>query len=378
MFGDSYREPFFLPEGGEYQLILDGRDASTDPYSFQLLDLDQAPILNMDTLVEGMTLTPGTEIQFYRIEGTAGQRLYFDSQQAVASTHWHLYGPGLQELTELGLSSDFELVLPADGTYYLMLRGENANPVDYQIQVVASTSPDQPLAFNELTTGSISKLGEQDRFTIAGTQGQMVYFDARSGQTSMPVTLTNPAGNVVFRGTMAADSVPFRLNQTGTYTLFVDGAQDALGDYSFALVDATLPLAIDGGAASGALVAGETILYALDGTRNQQLQVNSLLATSDATWTIYVPTSTTGDYSVLTSGSLSEGRNATLPLDGTYVLGISNSSDRPINYSLTVAAISAPTVVNAGFGIRYEGAGAAEYRLTANAGTLIFFDGIQN
>jgi hypothetical protein len=81
-----YREPFFLPTGGEYQLVIDGVGEPTEEYNFQLLDLDLAPQLPMESLVEGMTLDPGTEVQFYQITGQAGQRLYFDSQESVSST----------------------------------------------------------------------------------------------------------------------------------------------------------------------------------------------------------------------------------------------------------------------------------------------------
>ncbi|MGB3401136.1 MAG: putative Ig domain-containing protein [Microcoleaceae cyanobacterium] len=374
---DWYREPFFLSTGGEYQLVIDGAGEPTEEYSFQLLDLDLAPQLPMESLVEGMTLNPGTEVQFYQITGQAGQRLYFDSQQSDNSSYWHLYSPGLEELEYKRLSNDFEVVLPSDGTYYLMLQGYSTDPVDYQLQVVASTTTEMPLTLNQVTIGNISKLGQQDEFIFEGTQGQMVYLDARLGSESLEVTITNPSGNVVFEGDLAEDGLPITLNQSGSYTVTVDGDQDNLGEYGFVLVDDTLPLAIDGTPVLSQLAAQETVLYSISGTQGQQLQLDSLLNTPGATWTLYIPSSTSGDATVLESGSLSEDLTATLPIDGEYILALSNESEESVNYQIQLNDISQNAVVNDGFNIEYQGDTAAEYTLKANAGTLIFFDGIQ-
>jgi RHS repeat-associated protein len=291
-----------------------------------------------------------------------------------------LYSPGLEELTDngSGLSNDFEIVLPSDGTYYLMLRGESANPVDYQLQVVASTTTETPLTLNQVTTGNISKLGQQDDFIFTGTQGQMVYLDARLGSESLEVTITNPSGNIVFEGDLAEDGLPITLNQSGSYAVTVDGDRDNLGEYEFVLVDDTLPLTIDGTPVSSQLTAKETVFYSISGTQGQQLQLDSLLNTPGANWTLYIPSSTSGDATVLESGSLSEDLTATLPIDGEYILALSNESEEVVDYQIQLNDVSPGAVVNDGFNIEYQGETATEYNLTANAGTLVFFDGIES
>ncbi len=60
-----------LTETGTYRLVLRG---NTGDYSFRLLDVADAPTLNLGTIVTD-SLGPGAEMDIYKFRGTAGQRI---------------------------------------------------------------------------------------------------------------------------------------------------------------------------------------------------------------------------------------------------------------------------------------------------------------
>ncbi|MEG3977398.1 Ig-like domain-containing protein, partial [Microcoleus sp. herbarium8] len=152
LYADGYwRSPVILPENGTYSLTVDGSGESTDSYSFRLIDINAAPVLQKDApSPTSGTLDPGSAIQFYQFTGAKGDRVYFDSQENSPNTNWHLYNSNNNELSEVALASDFEYVLPGDGNYYLMLRGENSTPVNYKVQLVTTTDSPSPIALNSL------------------------------------------------------------------------------------------------------------------------------------------------------------------------------------------------------------------------------------
>jgi hypothetical protein len=311
MYADSWRNPVILPESGTYSLEVDGSYESTDSYSFRLIDVSAAPVLQKDALnPTSGTLNPGKAIQFYQFTGSKDDRIYFDSQENSPNTNWHLYNSNHDKLSEVALGNDFEQVLPGDGTYYLMLRGENSAPVNYKIQLVTTTSPPTPLALNNPVTNSISKLGEQDVYTFTGTVGQTLYFDPRTGNSNITVKIESPSGKEVFSGNTGSDKEPFTLTEPGTYKVTVDGNNNTTGDYSFILKD-TAPLLPLGSPLSGSVAAKETVLYKINGTAGQQLTFNSSSAISGAEWVLYAPQSLLNPDTTITKTTESGGQTLT-------------------------------------------------------------------
>jgi len=376
---DGFRHPAILPEDGTYELIIDGVGESTEDYSLRLLAASDVVDLPVDVPIDGR-LEPGTAIEFYQFNGNEGERLYFDTQRSTPGSAWQLYGPGNQVLGSAALNKDFELVLPGDGPYTLMLRGENSSPSDYRIQRIVTASPVTPLSLNSLVSSEIAKLGEQDVYSFEGTVGETLYFDARTGDSTLTVTIHNPSGNVVFNGNAASDSIPLNLTEAGSYRLTVDGQADATGDYSFVLantaaaIDFVTPL-------DGTLSDRETILYQFEGTAGQHLELDSLLLAPGANWVLYAPNPTlANNQRIVGTAALSNDFNSVLPSDGTYILALQNASGSPVNYEIQINDISAAPVTNSGLGVVHSGtlslAGEVdESSFTARAGTLIYFDG---
>jgi hypothetical protein len=383
MSSDANRTPVLLPEAGTYELIIDGSGEATGNYGFSLIDVGAAPVLEMETLTGGV-LDPGKSIQFYQFTGNQGQRIYFDNQANSPGASWYLFNGSnnlLPRSTSAFLSNDFEYVLPADGTYYLMLVGESDTPINYNIQLVATTPAITPLTLNSPVVGEITKLGEQDIHTFEGAVGQTLYFDARNGNINLTVTLNSPSGKQILSGNTSSDRAPITLIEPGTYQLIVDGSGDTTGNYSFVLFDTTFPLPL-GTSLNGNLNARETVLYQFNGTAGQRLEFDSLSNVSGADWVLYAPTTLLSGNNAVSSAALSSDFAVTLPVDGSYILALRNNSDSNVSYEIGVNDISPASVINSDVETLREGsisvAGEVDtYTFTANAGTLIYFDGQQ-
>ena len=379
---DNSRIPFTLPEDGTYQLIVDGFRETTDSYGFQLLDLDAAPDWQPETRIQG-SLEPGRSIQVYQLSGDEGERLYFENQADSANgNRWRLYGPGNQQLADTRLNLDFETVLPATGTYYVLLQGEEDGPVPYDIQWVPTIAPATPLTLNSPIESELVKLGEQDRYTFTGAVGQTLYFAPHEGNRDIAVDLYNPSGNVVLSGDTSSDIAPLVLTEAGEYELIVDGTEGTTGTYGFILAD-TAPQLSPGSRLSGDLDAGEIVFYQFEGSSGQEMDFESLSSAPGADWILYAPTTLPGDNKVVHSTALNNSFSQVLPVDGRYILALRNFSEGGVSYDIQVTDISVSAVTTAGLDTLYSdtiatGGEVDVYPVDANAGSLILFDGQGN
>jgi large repetitive protein len=132
--------PYILPESGTYNLLLVGQQSPAVSYSFRMLDLAAASVMELNRRITG-NLQPSSASELYQITGTAGQRLFFDSLSNTAA-NWVLYRPGDRKVlgNSNAFSSDFEVVLPADGVYTLAITGTAGATASYSFQVFAPKS----------------------------------------------------------------------------------------------------------------------------------------------------------------------------------------------------------------------------------------------
>ncbi|NEO47937.1 MAG: hypothetical protein F6K55_28990, partial [Moorea sp. SIO4A3] len=171
--------------------------------------------------------------------GQAGQTLSFEDLGSQSGGTFRLYGPGNQSITSRSFRSNFEVTLPGDGNYTLVLDGFSEDTVNYRFQVVQTgiEDPGDPqgtaLTLGETISSSISEPGEQDTFTFSGTAGQRLYFDGLTGNFNIDIRVISPSGQQVLFDDTDDNSQPFSLQETGTYQLIVDGNGDTTGDYSF-------------------------------------------------------------------------------------------------------------------------------------------------
>ncbi|NJR16282.1 MAG: hypothetical protein HC785_11565 [Calothrix sp. CSU_2_0] len=390
LYLDRFYDPIILPESGTYQLVVDGNEATSESdYSFQLLSSDNAETLTVNaTQSTSGTLDPGSSAKLYQINGIKGERIYLDSQIDVSQTNgsgvFILYSPGNQLLISSYTNQDFEYELPSTGTYYLMVRGDGEIPLDYQIQLISTSVSPAPVSrnLNDVVAGvGISQLGEQDIYTYnVTTVGTRVYFDGRGSNSNIIARLINPSGVEVWSGNTASDGEPITLLETGIYRLIVDGSLDATGNYGFRLANlATSATSLTlGSAVTGNLAAGETRFYSINGILGQSLKFDNLAITANGEWVLYAPGKLFNGGTTVSSASLSQDFEVTLPASGIYVLALRNNSDTSTNFNFRVDNLGAATGSNNS--ILSEPPGFVSPTTThiktfnATAGTYIYFD----
>ena len=374
---------FTLTEAGTYYLILSGTGTTGTPdYSFNLLTPPNTN-LAFDTAITANLAAQETEL--YQFTGTAGQRLYFDSQTSSISASWYLRGPNNQNIVGYSLTSDFQQTLTADGTYVLSVQGSNSTAANFDFQIVTPTTTTSALTLNTPISGTISELGEQDIYTFTGTVGQQLYYDNLKTDTSdtLRAYLVSPSGSTSLLNQDADyDRDLFTLTETGTYQLVIDSAYYSYngytGTYNFNLL--TPPntnLAFDT-VTTANLSAQETELYKFTGTAGQRLYFDSQTSTISGSWSLRGPNNQTISGA---SSSLSYDFQTTLPYNGTYVLVVEGSNSTAANFDFQIVT---PTTTTSALTLNTPVSGTISklgeqdiYTFTGTAGQRLYYDNLK-
>jgi RHS repeat-associated protein len=378
-----------LTESGTYRLTIDGNNDVLGSYSFRLADATAAPILPLGTATPGSLLP--NEAVMYQISGTAGARIRFDSSSPTASgASWALYAPGfpnfLSRVDGSSLNNDFEVLLPVTGTYTLALQNSSGSNVSYNIEANDITpSAVTNSGLGVARTGTVSAPTPVNH-TFTASAGTLVYFDAFDVDSdAVSVTLLNPSGSTVsaLNGSNASwdSSVPIQLQQTGTYTLRVQGT----GDYGYSLLDlaASPTLSLNATASIPSIQAWGTTAYKFDGAVGQKLYYDGLTNNPGVSLKLISPsgrqidTFTAAEYWT----NYATDRLNTLTESGTHYLLVSNeqaTASTNISFRLldrTSAATLNPDAV-------VEGTFAPNtfetdlYRFNGQAGQYLYFDAL--
>ncbi|GBF86366.1 Ig-like domain-containing protein [Aphanothece sacrum] len=364
----SDSNPFTLTEAGTYQLRLTGNIGA---YNFRLLDLNSASNLAFDTVTNG-TLNPGRETDLFEFTGTAGQRLFLDGLGTQSGGSFIVYGPNNQLINSTNLTSDMDITLTSDGTYFLLAAGSNNTSVSYSFEMVTPQTSTTAINLGETVNGNISERGELDIFTFTANAGQRLYFNGLDSNFTTIANLLSPTGNnAFFRTSTSSDSSPFTLTEVGNYQLRITGNT---GDYSFRLLnladaevltlDTTITRTLD--------PKKQTDIFTFKGTANQRLFLDVLGDTS-ASYSIYEPNNQLITFKTIFDSDF------TLPTDGTYLLAVQGSSVETINYSFRlldlndVTDLAVDTVTN---GTLNPGRETDLFEFTGTAGQRLFLDGL--
>ena len=233
----DWGNPLTLTEDGTYRLVVDGERDITSNYEFNLFDVNKADVLETGTSYNG-TVNP-SGIKLYQFKGNVGQQLNFDLPESNWSgAYWQLYAPNNDRIV-YDTRSDANKLLNADGLYTLVIKGDGAEGANYSFDFTAEDAPTaQFTGLTGVQTGTINA-GEVDEFTFTASAGTRVLFDSQIiGYESLNAVLINPDGTPYFAQNASSDSSIHLLEQTGAYTLRIEGDSDtSTGNYQFRLID---------------------------------------------------------------------------------------------------------------------------------------------
>lgn len=321
------RGPFTLQESGTYTVVLDGTGNSTGTFAMVLLDLAGQPIVPINVPVTN--ILAGYQSKVFRLSGSAGQRLYFNGQTGNPSGTWALYNPDDASVGSGSLAGDFELTLPADGTYALVLNngataGTNVFEINDYLFFTSNYVVGNPVV------SALTVPGEQRIYTFTGAAGQRLYYDALTNDPPAPsaidIQLLNPQGQTVspIGGRFTIDRGPFTLQVPGTYTLILDGSGAGTGALAFAMMDvAAQPILPINTLVTNVLASYQTAIYRFSGIAGQHVYFDGRPGNPSGSSALYDPLD---NLIPGTSVGLSGDFEATLPSDGTYALMLINGA----------------------------------------------------
>jgi RHS repeat-associated protein len=245
---------FTLLEDGAYYIHVDGYDDRggseyTGNYRFRLLDLENAPEVNLDELIAGTWDYSSLGAKSYKFTNPQQQYIYVDGQEGNGD--WNIYRADGTRVDGNYVAYNAEFWLDA-GEYYLVVSGRSGG-TNYKLQLVTPElkTVTTPVAFDTVISDVIDEKGEQHYYTFDGKAGQRIMFDALNTPGLLYTRITDPLGRLITdetsgRGIQSnADRFPdqgLTLAFDGTYHITIDGYDDRgtseyTGNYRFQLVD---------------------------------------------------------------------------------------------------------------------------------------------
>jgi hypothetical protein len=280
---------------GFYTLFIEGRVFATDnsSYSFNIQKVvdDTTPVA-LNTTMSG-SIDHAGQRDFYNFTLAADSRLYFDTLTNNANLNWTLTGPrGTVVSVRAFTASDgvfgysvFDLVA---GDYTLMIDGAGDTVGGYGFRLY-DLSQATTLTLGTPVTGTLSPVQETDLYQFTANAGERFFFDVTHFNSDWAYyaaswRLVDPYGQIAFDSRYLGGSpdIELALKHTGTYTLLVEGRQDAIGTTSYSfnvqkISDESSPLVIGQSMGPG-LDWGEGKLggaFSLDGARYGEVAHNA-------------------------------------------------------------------------------------------------------
>lgn len=338
---DQY-QPVLDAVPGQYRLTVDGDSDAIGAFAFQLWDLSAATVLTPGNALSG-TLSPASQSNLYRFNATAGGRYYFDLQASdgTFNSSWQLFDPLGNSVFQSYLSDVDTKVLSVPGSYTLVVEGsrfDSGSPTyTINVQPVLTAQP-TALTLNGIVSGRIDVTGEQKKFTFSLSERKSLYLDSLTDSNSLNWSLIGPSGELASRTFNSSDQFqPLMDAPPGLYELTVDGNGDAIGDFSFRLLDIASASSITpGSVVNGELnPISETNLYRFDAVAGDRFFFDVLTneGAFNARWRLFDPAGF-----VMFDSGLGDVDTQSLSLTGRYTIAVEGSQFDPdaATYSFNV------------------------------------------
>jgi hypothetical protein len=241
-----------------------------------------------------------------------------------------------------------EITLPVTGSYCLTFSSYSAAPGPEIFQVNDFTYFTNAYTLGTPVFDNINRPGERHFYTFTGTKGQRLVYNGLTNDPPYPNTitmqLTNPDGAVEQSTRFSYNLNPFTLQESGTYTLMIDGSGPGVGAFGFQLLDIaaqpTLPIS---GGVTNTLGVFAVEVYQYPSVLGQHLYFRSFSTNPSGSWYLYDPNN-----NAVAGTSSRADMQATLTMTGTYALVISSQNASPATETFQVNPFdyTETTVVN--------------------------------
>ncbi|MFN7678906.1 MAG: hypothetical protein ACK5QW_09995, partial [Cyanobacteriota bacterium] len=239
-----------LTMAGTYLLTLDGERDSIGDYGFRLFERSAATVVDLDREFAGSFDQGGMGAASYRFSLNQRSYLYIDGLLGNYDNAWTLYGPTGNYI----LSRYFDARRSADGyndaelwldpgEYWLVPQGFGAESWtngsnDYKLRLITPELQTSTYELGSVVYGTIGEKGEQDTYTFIGMAGQRLALDGLLANTQILASLASPSGQVLFnRHGIQSNRQNIVLAESGLYRLTIDGAEEAMENYGFRLLE---------------------------------------------------------------------------------------------------------------------------------------------
>ncbi|HEY6226602.1 MAG TPA: CARDB domain-containing protein, partial [Verrucomicrobiae bacterium] len=394
-------DTFRLPETGAYTLVVEGRvysERASSDSAFRLIPITYpTDALTLGATVNGTLSTPGIR-HSYTFTLNSSTTIYFDAL-SNDTFYWRLDAPWGQII-------DWRCFQASDG-------GDISNPFirlepgAYTLTVAGSnfrTTGDYSFRFGDITTGSVLTPGTPVATTLApanstvfykfnATAGTQFYFDGLGFTNDPPggsvyvaqVRMLSPSGQIVLSQSVSGDVDTFKLNESGTYIVAVEGriydthTSQANGFNLIPITNPTTALTF-GTTVTGTIpTAGVRNMYTFTLLQPSLLEFDSLSNVS-MSWRLDAPWGTVIDWRGFQGSDSVDISDSLLALDaGPYTLTVAgNGFVATGDYSfrlLSFASASPMTPGTAVSGTLAPAVATALYKFTGNAGDRYYFDG---
>lgn len=385
LWGDALNSDPVIPlSAGTYQFSVNA-GSLTGTYQFNLRTLASATEFTPGTPING-TLDPALTTDLYKFEGMAGDTFFFGAQAttgSISSAQWRLVDP-FGRLVHSAISSLNQgdvrnIILPASGTYTLLIEGspyDGLNSGDYSFNIIPVVDQTPvPLILGDVTTGSIAVPGEVDVYSFTLDSFSNLHFNGLTQDTAIHWKLTGPAGTQTgsfptYYGDGNVATLP-----AGTYTIEISKDLDALGDYSFQVLDLQAGSSLSFNTETAVTVGIKRQVLNFDATAGQQFYFQYDGVTGNLHYAGSILLDPNGRQVSMSYGTGS----FTATVTGTYsllVMGFPYTPESSGEFHCTLYSIAAPDPVPYTLGDRIAGylptpGASATYTFTLQSDTLV-------
>lgn len=323
-----------------------------------VIELEETVAPGLPELGAGSLGVPG-EIDTYTFTAAAGTVVYVDEISGPCNIDWRLDGPSGEVFVDTGLCAGDPgiLELVEGGEYVATVFSPNDATGDYSFTFWVVNEDDVfEISLKDVVAdgvpgpgaGNIEEPGARDVYTFQGTTGQELYFDELSGGCGIAWMVEAPDGSILFsdNGLCAGDPQEFILEQTGTYTVIVDGENSSVGTYSFTIwevnprevftigLEETVSDGVPGPGAGNIEEAGAVDIYELTIVAPTSVYVDEVSGGCGISWSMEGPDGTL----VYQDNAMCAGDPQIHVLDqiGTYTIIVDGENSNTGTYSFTI------------------------------------------